>query len=98
MFTLSLPFVDETREPFEAGQFRHDWVVPRGELECAEDHGASDTLILEIRASELRRFLRTIERTLGERGTVLVRSGARWALRRREIRPGTGMSESRRTG
>lgn len=79
-FTLRLPFVDETLDPPAPGQFHHEWILPRGELERAEEQGASDQLILDVRAGELRRFLRMIERTLGRQGAVLVRVGHDWVL------------------
>ncbi len=81
-FTLRLPFVDETRDPPAPAQFHHEWILPRGELERAEDQGVCDQLILDVRVGEQRRFLAMIERTLGRQRARLVRRGVEWVLRR----------------
>jgi hypothetical protein len=73
MFCLRLPFRDETRDPPAPGQFDHEWLVSRGELELAEHQGRSDSLLLERRADEATEFMQRIERALRHGHSTLVR-------------------------
>jgi len=82
MFCLRLPFRDETRDPPAPGQFDHEWLVSRGELELAEHQGRSDSLLLERRADEATEFMQRIERALRQGHSTLVRVGRDLVLRR----------------
>ena len=81
-FCLRLPFRDETRNPPSAGQFDHEWVVSRQELDQAEQVGRSDQVLLGRREREERTFLRNVERLLKRDGTRLERIGRELVLRR----------------
>ena len=82
VFRLRLPFRDETLDPPAPGQFDHEWLVSRGELELAEHQGRSDSLLLERRADEALQFMQTIERALRQGRSTLVRVGRDLVLRR----------------
>ncbi len=81
-FSLRLPFRDETREPPVPGQFDHQWVVSRQELDHAEQLGRSDQVLLGRREREEKVFLRNVERTLRREGMRLERDGRDLVLRR----------------
>jgi len=81
-FCFRLPFRDETRDPPVIGQFDHEWVVSRLELDQAEQLGRSDQVLLGRRAREERTFLKHVERTLRREGTRLERIGRELVLRR----------------
>ena len=81
-FCLRLPFRDETKQPAGAGQFDHEWVVSRQELDQAEQVGRSDQVLLGRREREEKTFLRNVERVLRRDRTRLVRIGRELVLRR----------------
>ena len=81
-FCLRLPFRDETQTPPGIGQFDHEWVVSRLELDQAEQLGRSDQVLLGRRAREERTFLKNIERALRRDGVRLERMGRELVLRR----------------
>jgi len=81
-FSLRLPFRDETRDPPVPGQFDHEWVVSRHELDQAEQQGRSDQVLLGRREREEKVFLRNVERALRRDGTRLEREGRDLVLRR----------------
>jgi hypothetical protein len=81
-FSLRLPFRDETKSPPAPGQFDHEWVVSRQELDQAELMGRSDQVLLGRREREERAFLRNVERTLRREGMRLERIGRDLVLRR----------------
>jgi hypothetical protein len=80
-FSLRLPYRDETRSPPRTGQFDHEWVVSRQELDQAEQLGRSDQVLLGRREQEEKTFLRNVERLLSRDGTRLVRIGRQLVLR-----------------
>jgi len=81
-FCLRLPFLDETRNPPVAGQFDHEWVVSRQELDQAEQLGRSDQVLLGRREREEKTFLKNVERLLKRDGNRLERIGRELVLRR----------------
>jgi hypothetical protein len=83
-FRLRLPYVDETRIPSAEGQFTHEWVVSRQDLDQAEQLGRSDQELLERRDREEHEFVVTIESTLRRDGLRLERVGRDLVLRRND--------------
>ena len=81
-FCLRLPYRDETKEPSTTGQFDHEWVVSRLELDQAEQLGRSDQALIGRREREERTFLRNVERALRRDGVRLERIGRELVLRR----------------
>ena len=82
VFSLSVGFRDETRDPPEAGLFEHEWVVSRTVLEAAKARCETDFVLLQTRSEEEAVFREIIERTLRETGTRLVRVGPDLVRRR----------------
>ena len=58
-FQLRLPFTDATHQPPVPGQFDHEWVVSRHELDEAERLGRSD---LGKNAQRVRAYLAQLRR------------------------------------
>ena len=81
-FRLRLPFLDETQDPPATGQFDHEWVVSRRELDEAERLGRSDQELLGRRDREVRQFLNQVERELRRDRLRLERVGRDLVLRR----------------
>jgi hypothetical protein len=81
-FRLRLPYLDETNDPPAPGQFDHEWVMSRHELDQAEQFGRSDQVLLGRRDKEEKVFLREVERTLRRQGLRLERMGRELVLRR----------------
>lgn len=81
-FRLRLPYRDETSDPPAPGEFDHEWVVSRHELDQAETMGRSDQELLARRDREARTFLSGIERSLRRDRLRLERIGRDLVLRR----------------
>jgi hypothetical protein len=80
-FCLRLPYRDETVDPPSTGQFDHEWIVHRPELDDAERDGRVDEVLLRRRAREERLFLRKVERMLRRSRARLERIGVEFVLR-----------------